>query len=189
MRFNKRILLAILMPADIKDALNSAINEIGREKIRMELASDIKRSEPYCRDIIATCASGLGPEADDEMLATLCEALLHFMLTASLLPSERKVSMRGANLDIVIPSTRVLGKNPEKSLVIQVTRGDLATKARQAESVQPHRENIWLVSSQPLRTDFRNYHLGLGGLPYSRIISDISVFLLEKGDRGLKLLP
>jgi hypothetical protein len=189
MRFNKRTLLAILMPADIKDTLYSAINEIGREKIRMELAGDIKRSELYCRDIIARCASGLSPEADDELLATLCEALLHFMLTASLLPSERKVSMRGIDLDIVIPSTTVLGNNPEKSLVIQVTRGDLAIKAKQAESVQPHRENIWLVSAQPLRTDFRNYHLGLRGLPYSRIISDISVFLLEKGDRGLKLLP
>jgi hypothetical protein len=134
MRFNKRTPLAILMPADIKDTLYSAINEIGREKIRMELAGDIKRSELYCRDIIARCASGLGPEADDELLATLCEALLHFMLTASLLPSERKVSMRDIDLDIVIPSTRVLGKNPEKSLVIQVTRGDLSIKAKQAES-------------------------------------------------------
>jgi hypothetical protein len=50
----------------------------------------------------------MGTEANNETLATLCEALLHFMPTASLLPSERKVSMLGANLDVVIPSTRIL---------------------------------------------------------------------------------
>ncbi len=176
------------MPVDIKDTLYSVINEIGREKIRADVAADIKRSEKYCHDIIATCANRLGPEAGDETLATLCEALLHFMLTTSLLPSERKVSMRSADLDIVIPSTRVLGESPEKSLVIQVIEGDLAAKAKQAESVQPHRENIWLVSAQPLQTDYRNYHLGSES-SYPRIVSDIGAFLSEKGNRGLKLLP
>lgn len=176
------------MPADAKDVLYSAINEIGRERIRMDVAADIKMSERHCRNIMAKCMSKLGSEANDESLATLCEALLHFMLTASLLPSVRKVTMHGADLDIVIPSIRVLGKSPEKALVIQVIRGDLAAKVRQAESVQPHRENIWLISARQLQTDSRNYHLGSGGFPYPRIISDISAFLSEKGDRGLKLL-
>lgn len=176
------------MPADVKGVLYSAINEIGREKIQMDVAADIKMSEKYCSDIVDKCTSSLGPEADDDMLATLCEALLHFMLIASLLPSERKVGMQGADLDIVIPSTRVLGKSPDRSLVIQVVRGDLAAKVKQAKSVQPRRENIWLVSAKPLQTDHRNYHLDSGNFPYAKIISDISAFLLEKGDRGLKLL-
>lgn len=176
------------MPADIKDVLYSAINDIGRDRIRMDIAADIKMSEEYCTHIMAKCRGRLGHKADDEMLATLCEALLHFMLTASLLPSERKVVTHGVDLDIVIPSMRVLGKNPEKSLVIQMVRGDLTTKAGQAESVQPHRENIWLVSTRQLQTDHRNYHLGSGGFSYPRIILDINAFLSEKGDRGLKLL-
>jgi hypothetical protein len=176
------------VPADVKDTLYSAINEIGREKIRMDVAADIKMSEKYCRDIVDRCTGRLGPEAGDETLATLCEALLHFMLTASLLPSDRKVSVHGADLDVVIPSTRMLGKNPDRALVIQVARGDLAEKVKQAKSVQPHRENIWLVSAKPLETDYRNYHPGSGNFPYAKIISDISAFLVEKGDRGLKML-
>ena len=176
------------MPVDVKDTLYSAINAIGRERIRADVASDIKSSEKYCRDIIAMCASSLDPRVGDETLATLCEALLHFMLTASLLPSERRVNMQGAELDIVIPSMRALSKNPEKSLVIQVIRGDLATKSKQAESVQPNRENIWLVSTQSLQTDYRNYHLSSES-SYPRIVSDIGAFLDEKGDRGLRLLP
>jgi hypothetical protein len=176
------------VPANIKDVLYSAIDEIGREKIRMAVAADINISEKYCVEIMAKCTSKLGPEANDETLATLCEALLHFMLTASLLPSERKVSTRGADLDIVIPSIRVLNKSPDRSLVIQVVRGNLAEKVKHAESVLPHRENIWLVSAGQLLTDHRNYHPGSESYPYSRISSDISAFLSEKGDRGLKLL-
>jgi hypothetical protein len=176
------------VPADVKGVLYSAINEIGREKIRMEVAATADACEKYCKEILSRCENMLGPEADDETLATLCEALLHFMLTASVLPSERKVSMYGADLDIVIPSTRVLGKSPDRSLVIQVVRGDLASKVKQAKSVQPLHENIWLISAKPLRMDHRNYHLRSGNFPYARIVSDISAFLSEKGDRGLKLL-
>jgi len=176
------------VPEDVKDMLYSVINEVGSEKIRMDVTADIKTSEKYFRDIIYQCTGLLGSKANDQTLVTLCEGLLHFMLTASLLPSERKVRMRGADLDIVIPSTRTLGKNPDRSLVIQVVGGDPVAKVKQAESVQPHRENIWFISAGQLQTDRRNYHLGSTGLPYSRIISDISAFLAEKGDRGLKLL-
>jgi len=176
------------VPEDVKDVLYSVINEIGRDKIRMDVTADIKTSEKYFMDIVDKCTSLMGSKANDQTLATLCEGLLHFMLTASLLPSERKVSLRGADLDIVIPSTRTLGKNPDRSLVIQVVGGDPVTKVKQAESVQPHRENIWFISAGKLQTDRRNYHLSSTGLPYSRIISDISAFLAEKGDRELKLL-
>jgi hypothetical protein len=183
------MLLAISVPADVKDLLYSAIDEIGREKIRMDIASDVYVSEKYCIEIITKCKSRLGSEADDEALATLCEALLHFMLTASLLPSERKVSVRGADLDVIIPSIRILTKSPEKSLVIQVIReNDLGAKVKQAESIQPHSENIWLVSAKELKTSHRNYHLGPMSIQYSHIVPDISTFLAEKGGRGLRLL-
>ena len=66
----------------------------------------------------------MGDQLDDESFGTLCEALLHFMLTASLLPSERKVNWKGAELDLVVPSLKMLSKSPEKSLVIQIIKGN-----------------------------------------------------------------
>lgn len=156
----------------------------------MAIAADVKVSEAYCRDILERCIKKL-PErttSDEITLAALCEALLHFMLTASLLPSERKIRLQGVELDIVIPSSKVLLKSPNKSLVIQVVKGNLEEKVMQARTVQPHRENIWLVSASPLPTEYKNYHLGTEGLHYSRVISDINAFLLEKGNHGLKLL-
>jgi hypothetical protein len=173
--------------APVKDVLYSTIEKIGREKIRMEIAADIKTSEKYCMVIITQCSDKL--DKDEETTATLSEALLHFMLTASLLPSERKISFRGAELDVVIPSVRVLDKSPDQSLVIQVVKGDIQIKIKHAGMVQPNHENTWLISAAPLQTNYKNYHMGAKGLHYSNIISDISKFLSEKGDRGLKLLP
>src|SRR5215212_6769799 len=86
----------------------------------MEVTADIERSERYCNEILDRCKSMLNNALDDESFAVLCEALLHFMLTASVLPSERKVNWKGSQLDLVVPSLKMLSSSPEKSLVIQI---------------------------------------------------------------------
>jgi hypothetical protein len=177
------------VPEDLVDILYSCIDEIGREKIRIDITSNIGASKKYCMDIIAKSTSKLGPEADDEMLGTLCEATLHFMLTVSLLPSERKVNVKGAELDLVIPSQKMLDRQPERALVIQVIKNSSDTaKIKHAGSVQPHRGNIWIVSAKPILAEHRNYHLGSGNFSYPELISDINAFLVDKKVKGLKLL-
>lgn len=128
-------------------------------------------------------------ELDGELLGNLCEALLHFMLTVSLLPSDRKIRWKSSELDLVIPSLKMLNKRPEKTLVIQIIKSDSElTKIKHAESVQPHDANIWIVSARRLNEDHKNYYISSKDFPYSRLISDINAFLVSKGDRGLKLL-
>jgi hypothetical protein len=176
------------VPEDIKGILYSAIDEIGKEKIRMEVSADIERSIGWCNHILEKCTSSLCLE-DNKTLGLLCEALLHFMLTASVLPSERKVKWKGADLDIVVPSLRMLDKSPNKALVIQIIKNEPeVTKINQAESVQTLYENIWIVSAKALNIDLKNYYIGSGSYPYCRMISDIHTFLVQKRDRGLKLL-
>jgi hypothetical protein len=180
---------AIPVPADIKDILYSAIDEIGKEKIRMEVIAKIERSEECCNEILEKCKSKVGYDMDDETFAILCEALLHFMLTVSMLPSERKVSWKGAELDMVVPSLKILRKNPGKALIIQIVKRNAElTKIKRAESVQPCYRNIWIVSARPLKIDRKNYYVGSAHFPYSMIISHINAFLVANGNRGLKLL-
>ena len=187
--FNKRTPVIISVVVDIKHLLYSSIDDIGRDKIRIDIASDIDACRKYCIEIIRICRTKLKHEENDEAIGTLCEALLHFMLTVSLLPSERKVRMRDVDLDLVIPSTRMLLKTPDAALVIQVIKdNDLTAKVRQAESLQPNGENIWLISPKQIVTEYRNYHLESENFPYSQIIADISAFLAKKGNRGPKLL-
>ena len=177
------------MAADIKDILYSTIDSIGKEKIRMEVTAEIESSERYCNEILDKCKSNLNHGLDDESLAGLCEALLHFMLTASVLPSERKVNWKGSQLDLVVPSLKMLSNSPEKSLVIQIIKRKAElTKIKHAESVQPHDANIWIVSAKRLEVDHKNYYIDSNKFPYSRILLDINAFLLRKGVRGLKLL-
>ncbi len=176
--------------ADIKDTLYSVIDRIGREKIRQEVNREIKISEKWSQEILLECKNLMKSNLSDESIADLCEALLHFLLTASLLPSERKVNLTGTELDLVIPSLRMLKKDPDKALVIQIIRGieDLID-LQHIRSIQPFDENIWLVSTNKLvDTSHRNYYVGSTLFPYSRIIADINDFLIHKGHRGLKLL-
>ncbi|MDQ3807735.1 MAG: hypothetical protein M3298_06155 [Thermoproteota archaeon] len=177
------------MSAEVKAILYSAIEKIGKEKIQMEVIRDIETSETLCNEILEECKNRIGNILDDELLGNLCEALLHFMLTASLLPSERKVRWKGSELDLVIPSLKMLSKYPENALVIQIIKSatELA-KIKHAESVQPHFANIWTVSPRKLEEDHKNYHIHSKELPYSRIVLDINTFLVSKGNRGLKLL-
>ena len=169
------------MTAAIKDILYSVIDKIGKEKILMEINSDIEISEKRCDEILEECKK--------LMAGDLCEALLHFLLTASLLPSERKVNLKGTELDLVVPSLKMLKKNPEKALVIQIMRGnDALTELKNTKSVQPYDENIWLVSAKELPTRHKNYYVGSNLFPYSKIIIDINAFLIRKGHHGLKLL-
>jgi hypothetical protein len=177
------------MTADIKDILYSAIDKIGKEKIRMEIISDIEMSELRCNEILEECKKKMVDSLNDESLTNLCEALLHFLLTASLLPSERKVNLKGAELDLVIPSVKMLSKRPDRALVIQIIKGnEELTKIKHAEFVQPHEENIWAVSANQLHIAHKNYYVGSRLYPYPRIIMDINAFLVRKGDHGLKLL-
>ena len=174
---------------DIKDILYSVIDKIGKEKIQIEVNSEIEISEKRCDEILEECKKLMGSGMSEESLADLCEALLHFLLTASLLPSERKVNLKGIELDLVIPSLKMLNKSPDKTLVIQIIKGnEVLTKIKDAKSVQPHDVNIWTVSAKRLEIDHKNYYVGSSLFPYQRIIIDINAFLVHKGDRGLKLL-
>ncbi len=174
---------------DIKDILYSAIAKIGKDKIRMEVINQIEMSQKRCTEILEECKKKMSNNLDDESLADLCEALLHFMLTASLLPSERKVTWRGVELDLVIPSVKMLNKSPDKTLVIQIIKGnEVLKKIKNAKSVQPHNVNIWTVSARRLQVNYKNYYLGSSLFPYPRIVVDINAFLVQKGDRGLRLL-
>ncbi|MEM2141344.1 MAG: hypothetical protein QXJ74_02510 [Nitrososphaera sp.] len=173
------------MSADVKEVLYSVIDGIGRGKIRAEVSADVSASKRYCEEITEKCVRALGSQTDDETLGTLCEALLHFMLTASLLPSERKVTVNGVEISVVVPSVKSLAKDPSKSLVIQVVKDGTLQRVREAEKVQPVPDNLWVVSARPIDTDHKNY--ALNG-KYSSIISDIRAFLQDKGVSSLKML-
>ena len=91
------------MSLDASSILYSVINEIGKDRIRVDISSNVTLSKNHCEEILKKCKAKLGSAASMVALAAICEGLLHFMLTAAMLTSHRKSVVRGIELDVVVP--------------------------------------------------------------------------------------
>ncbi len=181
---------------EISAILYSIIDQIGKEKIQRDLTSDIQLSKRYIEMIFDKCEKHI-EGGDEETIGTLFEALLHFMLTVSTLPSTRKVRINNTVLDIIIPNFHMLKSSPNKSLLIQIAKetndinqGKIKTVAR----FQPDDKNLWVISKNPLSIGCINYTFYPGEKAissrerrdYSDIIVDIHKFLEQTGDKSLR---
>ena len=184
----------------IKQILYSEIENIGKEKIQAKINSSIESSQKYIDKIMSKCITKLTYESnnDDDFnitIVTLCEVLLHFMLTICTLPSERKIQVKNdLILDVIIPNLQSLKIKPDKSIIVQVIkdkRMDL-NKTSQLEFLQPNHENIWLISAKPISatkyTTYTVFPKNSGLHNYSNIIIDIDNFLKETRDKSFRLI-
>lgn len=183
---------------EIGNILYSIINEIGREKIQSDIALDIGLSRQHIQMILAQCEKRI-EDAGDKSIGSLCEALLHFMLTACTLPSVRKVTIASIDLDIVIPNLHTLRKFPDKAIVIQISKDSKCIIKEQLKNVikiQPNVKNLWVVSKRPLLADYINYVVDPGDnatpsllrRSFQDIILDIDTFLEQTKDRSFRFL-
>jgi len=155
----------------IKNDLYSVLNEFGKESLQIEFQSNINSSVPKIKEILSKTIAMTYEKKDKEMnhncnyndsqkpLSLLCEAFLHFLLTTTSLPSQRKIILKDIEIDLVIPDLKTLYKDPKKSLIIKFDKDsktiDYINKLH--NNIPIYRENIWLVSSTPVDMDFRNY--------------------------------
>ena len=178
---------------DIGNTLYSIIGEIGKEKIQSDITLNIELSKQYIQMILAQFNKHIDI-ANDESIGFLCEALLHFMLTACTLPSVRKVTIDNVNLDIVIPNLHTLGNFPDKAIVIQIPKNAKSmTKHEQTNlrKIQPNIKNLWIVTKEPLFGDYINYSIESANnretssikRNFGDIIVDIDTFLEQTKDR------
>ena len=183
----------------IKQILYLEIENIGKEKIQAKINSSIESSQKYIDKIMSECITKLTYESNDNddyniTIATLCEVLLHFMLTICTLPSERKVQVKNdLILDLIIPNLQSLKIKPDKSIIIQVIKDKMMdlNKTSQLEFLQPNHENIWLISAKLLSTTkYTTYSVfpNAGVHNYSNIIIDIDNFLKETGDKSFRFI-
>jgi hypothetical protein len=183
---------------EVKDILYSTIECIGKEKIRSDVTSNIELSQKYIDIIMCECISKLAQidsnaNNNEEIIATLSEALLHFMLTVCTLPSERKIHVDRLTLDVVIPNLQTLKRKPVRSIIIQIIKDKKDFhKISQLELLQPNYKNIWLLCAKPLSVKkytiygvFQNSDIYNS---YSNMIIDINDFLEEAGDKSFRFI-
>jgi hypothetical protein len=180
----------------IGNILYSIINEIGKEKIQTAITLNVAVSKQYIQMIIDRFNGVVN--LNDENVGSLCEALLHFMLTTRTLPSVRKVTIEKMNLDLVIPGLHVLRNFPEKAIIIQIikdSQGITEDERKVIATIQPNVNNIWVVTKEPASGDYVNYTAECGkekNTTFQRrnfhdIIVDIDAFLKKTNDRTFRI--
>ena len=144
---------------NISNTLYSIIGEIGKEKIQSDNTLKIELSRHYIHFILHRY-NNLVSNANDESIGSLCEALLHFMLTVCTMPSARKVTIDNINIDIVILNLHTLSNSPDKAIVIQIPKAVRSlTKKIQKNfaTFQPNIKNLWIVTKEPVLGNYINY--------------------------------
>jgi hypothetical protein len=175
--------------------LYSIVGELGKDKIQRDITLNIEKSRQYIEIILTRCCAVLD-FTTSETIGSICETLLHFMLTASTIPSVRKVSIDDIKLDIVIPNIHTLRNFPDKAIVIQIIKeGGSISKGEQQKikSIQPNQDNLWVVSKEPILGNYINYTVDFGNNMnastrgrFHDIIVDIDSFLERTRDRSFR---
>ena len=183
---------------NVGNTLYSIIGEIGKEKIQSDITLKIELTRHYIQ-IIMDRYNKLVANASDEDIGSLCEALLHFMLTACTMPSARKVTIDNINIDIVIPNLHTLSNFPDNAIVIQIPK-DVRSLTKQIHenftTFQPNIENLWIVTNEPFSGNYINYSVESENnrkiisssqiRSFCDIIVDIDTFLQETKDRTFR---
>jgi len=164
---------------DIKQMLYHTLDQIGKEKIHIELNKDHSVSKKIILNIMQSVLFRFKDskvknldylkynDKKDEVekkekveIIDLCEALLHFLLTASGYPSQRKITFNNQEIDIVIPDLRTLKSKPKNSVIIKFYKGSSPLEdLKNIEMIQPHTDSIWVISTLPIQSKYRNYVL------------------------------
>lgn len=151
----------------MKNELYSVLNDFGKENIQIEFQNNINSSIPKIKKILSKTIATIYEKKEnidsdynnfEKSLSILCEAFLHFLLTITSLPSQRKIMLNELEIDLVIPDIKTLYKDPKKTLIIKFDK-DLSTieYIKKLDNIQKIKENIWIVSATPLEINYRNY--------------------------------
>jgi hypothetical protein len=152
---------------DMKNELYSVLNDFGKENIQVEFQNNINSSIPKIKEILSKTIATIYKKKEnidsdynnfEKTLSILCESFLHFLLTTTSLPSQRKIMLNELEIDLIIPDIKTLYKDPKKTLIIKFDKNSSINEyLEKLDNIQKNKENIWLVSSTPLDINYRNY--------------------------------
>ena len=161
------------------------------EKRFQQLFSQTKMAE-IINDILDNCYDKVAlMENKEENLGVLATGILHYMLTNAMLTSQRKVEHSGIEIDIIIPDLKTLENDPKKTLIICIPqtldKNTISEKLKQLQTIQPEKQNIWLVLTQDLGFD-KTFVIQKEKSSFSNIIYDIAKFVNVQGQSKFKIL-
>ena len=187
---------------DIKEILYNEIDNMGKNHIRILLSNNVYNSRTVIDSLLNKCSVLLNKDNPfEDEFALFAEALLHFVLTMSMIPAERKINVDGIDIDILVPNSKNLKDNNDKAIIIHFHRyknQDILEKISNLSKIQKKLDNIWIVSSTNINLNVNTFivspllrtHKHNDGFiyPFSDILIKIDDFLKDINYSGLKII-
>lgn len=165
----------------LKDILFERLNTHNAERLisTHNYAELIKYVIPYMMDKTRNVAPY------EESAVAISTGILHYILTVSATPSQRQVTYKDVDVDIVLPDIRQLNRDPSLAVIIQICPNcDVARqRLHNTTTIQPIQKNIWLL------TPYDCYYNIFDGSPsFSDLLYDIIKFSRTHNQNKLGLL-
>lgn len=164
----------------IKDILYDEINQITESRILQEISS--KNYSKIISEILSECIPAISKLDGDifEIFGTFAESMMHYLLTNAMIPSQRKITIKNTEIDVVIPDSRALDSSPKDALVLFFAKTSdhesIVNHLEKLQKIQPIKENIWIISKSNINTAYKTYEIE----NISTILDDINDFLGSK---------
>lgn len=174
------------MAADAAGAAYAAIDGTGRANIARALAEGRRDVVGGLARRAADGAAALGGDRRARVAEALT-SLLHYLLAAAAVPSQRKVEAGGTTVDVAIPDARALLSSPRDAVLVCVP-GARPEPARELDAamaaLQPHPDNLWYVTEGA--APGRAY--SVGGGTFGGLVFDAAEFAASRWPRRLSAL-
>ncbi len=164
----------------IKDTLYAKIDDIGQEHIH-KLMLNGKFSELF-EKIFESTVNSLDGINEYEKHGTLAESLTHYLFTEMLIPSQRKISFKNTELDMIIPSVTQLKKNSNNTILIFFAKtssiDEIKQRIQKIKMIQNSDSNIWVISKDDIQIPQITYMTKKES--FSKFLKDTQTFVKTK---------
>ena len=161
----------------IKDALYTKIDDLGQERIHKLMLSG-KFSELF-EKIYETAISDIDGINEYEKHGVMAESLTHYLFTEMLIPSQRKISFKNIELDMIIPNISELRKNSDNAILIFFVKtsniDEIKQKIQKIKKIQNSDANIWIISKDDIQIPQITYTTRKAS--FSKFLRDAQTFI------------
>lgn len=123
------------------------------------------------------------------LLETLATGILHYILTISGTPSQRKVEYNGIHVDIVVPGIKKLHLNPASALIVQIGCNcqEITSRRFHTMQIQPIHSNTFYLTQECNIP--RRYTIYGKDATFPDMINDIIQFAADHQHNRLGIIP
>ena len=132
--------------------------------------------------IFETTINSLDGINEYEKHGIVAESLTHYLFTEMLIPSQRKISFKNTELDMIIPSISELKKNTDNTILVYFAKtsniDEIKQRIQKIKIIQNSDSNIWVISKNDIQIPQTTYTTKKES--FSKFLKDTQTFVKTK---------